>query len=150
MSIKILPVLQMLLFGLLMLVIKTLLPFAAFAFPAQNIISAFVAACGLILILAGGALFRKHATTVNPHKPDAVSSLVVNGIYRYTRNPMYLGFLLILAAWGVFIGNLINLTILPLFVTSMTVLNIKPEEQALTDKFGERYTAYASKVRRWL
>ncbi len=142
--------LQLLCFGLLMLAINALLPFADFTFTAQQISAAVVALCGLLLVLAGGALFRKYATTFNPLKPGNASTLVTTGVYRYTRNPMYLGFLLILTAWCIYIGNLINILLLPLFIVSITSLNIKPEEQALANKFGQQYAAYASRIRRWL
>ena len=149
-SIRILPVLQMLIFALLMLIVPKLQSLTAFAVPARAVVAVCIAACGLILVFSGGALFRKHQTTVNPHSPDTASRLVVSGVYRYTRNPMYLGFLLMLCAWCIFLGNLLNFLLLPLFVYTLWILNIRPEEQALSKKFGVQYTAYRRRVRRWL
>jgi protein-S-isoprenylcysteine O-methyltransferase Ste14 len=76
--------------------------------------------------------------------------VVTSGIYRLSRNPMYLGFLLALAGWTVFLGNIIALALLPLFVAHMNAFQIKPEERALLAKFGPAYAQYMRTTRRWL
>ena len=104
----------------------------------------------LLVAIAGALQFRRARTTVNPMKPDTASSLVTGGIYRFTRNPMYLGDALILLAWAVFLSNPITLAGVPLFVAWMNVLQIAPEERALKARFGEAFDLYCSRVRRWI
>lgn len=99
----------------------------------------------------GGLLaFRASRTTVNPLVPARASSLVTGGIYRITRNPMYVGFALLLTAWAVvlaawpaFIGPVV-------YVLFITRFQIVPEERALLRLFGEDYAQYTRRVRRWL
>ena len=86
---------------------------------------------------------------VNPMKPDAASSLVVSGIYRYTRNPMYAGFLLILLGLAAFLSNVLVLVVLPAFVLYMNRFQIFPEERVLAALFADDYTEYLARVRRW-
>jgi len=109
-----------------------------------------VALLGAAVCLAGVLAFRRARTTVDPMQPAAATSLVVRGIYHYTRNPMYLGFLLVLLAWALYLAKLSALLVLPLFVGYLTVFQIKPEEAALRGRFGADFDAYAARVRRWL
>ena len=102
------------------------------------------------LAVAGVVAFRRARTTVDPRDPGKSTELVATGIYRASRNPMYVGFLIALAGWGVFLGNLLALVALPLFVAAMTRFQIAPEERALRARFGERFTRYERSVRRWL
>lgn len=94
--------------------------------------------------------FRKARTTVDPMHPEAASAIVTTGIYRYTRNPMYLGFLLALISWAVFLGNVFSALIALLFVAYMNRFQIAPEERALRARFGTSYERYLSSVRRWI
>ena len=111
--------------------------------------------CGLLILtgiacdVAGYRAFRDKNTTINPLKPDNTSALVTHGIYRYSRNPMYLGWLLFLGAWGLWLSNLLAFAFLPAFVMYLTRFQIIPEERILTDKFGEAYSAYRQRVGRW-
>lgn len=105
---------------------------------------------GLAAALAGMLAFRRARTTLNPVTPEAASSLVTGGIYRFTRNPIYVGDVLILAAVAVFFSNPLGLAGIVLFVFWMDVLQIPAEERALRARFGEAYEAYCSRVRRWL
>jgi protein-S-isoprenylcysteine O-methyltransferase Ste14 len=107
-------------------------------------------AAGALAVLAGGAAFRQAQTTVNPMTPEASSSVVTTGVYRWSRNPMYLGFLFVLAGWGVYLGSAAALLFLPAFVLYMNRFQIAPEERALQAKFGASYTGYMRRVRRWL
>ena len=111
---------------------------------------AALALLGVAVCLAGVFAFRQEHTTVDPMRPAAATSLVVRGIYHYTRNPMYLGFLLVLLAWALSLAKLSALLILPVFIGYLTVFQIKPEETALRDRFGIGFDAYAGRVRRWL
>lgn len=123
---------------------------ASMAIPGRLIIAGAFAFFGAAVALAGVIAFRRHNTTVNPLTPDQSSTLVASGIYRFSRNPMYLGFLLALFGWGVYLSNWACVLLLPVFVAYMNRFQIQPEERALTDLFGPQFVAYAKSVRRWL
>ena len=95
-------------------------------------------------------LFFKKRTTPNPMKPQFTTGLVTNGLYKISRNPMYLGLLIILFGFAIYLGNLTAFLMLPAFYFVITEMQIKPEEQMLEEKFGEEYLDYKRKVRRWL
>lgn len=105
---------------------------------------------GVFISVAGVMAFRKAHTTVDPTKPEKSTSLVASGIYRHTRNPMYVGFLMVLAAWSVYLSNLMALAALPAFVVYMNRFQIQPEERALQARFGTAFTEYKQAVRRWV
>ena len=107
-------------------------------------------AAGLLLMLVAVASFIAAKTTVNPLRPSRASSLVTTGIFRLSRNPIYLGDLLVLAALAVWLGNVVNLLLLLPFVWTINRFQIIPEERALADRFGASYVAYCARVRRWL
>jgi len=109
-----------------------------------------IAASGGILAFAGKIAFRRARTTINPLRPANASSLVTSGIYRFTRNPMYLGLLLLLAGWSVYLSSVFVFTGPVLLVLYLGRFQIAPEERVLTAKFGEAYLDYTSRVRRWL
>lgn len=83
-------------------------------------------------------------------KPQNSSQLVTEGLYRYTRNPMYVGMLVMLLGWALYLGSLSPLFILPLFIWVINTQQIFPEEAFLTKKFGESYRIYLQAVPRWL
>ena len=112
--------------------------------------AAALACVGLGLELAGVVSFLQAKTTVNPVKPANASSLVSSGIYRVTRNPMYLGLLLMLLGWATFLANVLAYVIAPLFVLYINRFQIGPEERVLLQKFGAGFLAYKANVRRWL
>ncbi len=114
------------------------------------VVSIALVLAGAWVGMAGVVAFRRHKTTVNPFTPERSSSLVSTGIYRFSRNPMYLGLLLVLAGWSVFLANWVAALLLPAFVVYMNRFQIRPEERALSEKFGSQFIAYASSVRRWL
>ena len=109
-----------------------------------------LAALGGAVALAGTLEFRRAHTTVNPLAPRRASTLVTRGIYRVTRNPMYLGMLGVLAGWSVWLGNIAAWLGLPLSMALLTVLQIRPEERILAERFGAEFERYAARVRRWL
>jgi len=125
-------------------------PTLAFVFPAGNLLAVGLAAIGLMVAISGVVTFRRARTTLNPTKPETSSSLVSWGIYKITRNPMYLGLLLLLTAWAIFLSNWLAFLFLPVFVVYMNRFQIVPEEQALTLLFAREFVAYQSRVRRWL
>jgi protein-S-isoprenylcysteine O-methyltransferase Ste14 len=118
--------------------------------PARRLVAGCVAVAGTLMLLAGVVSFRRAKTTVNPMKPSSSSSLVMTGIYAWTRNPMYVGFFLFMLAWGIVLSNAAAFVILPLFVLYMNRFQIGPEERALAAIFGDQYARYVGRVRRWL
>jgi len=125
-------------------------PTLGFILPGRPYVAGGVAFTGVIAALLGVASFRRAKTTVNPMNPEAASSLVVSGIYRRTRNPMYLGLLLILLGWAVYLSNALALALVPGFVLYMTLFQIRPEERALASRFGPAFAEYRARVRRWI
>jgi len=116
----------------------------------RHVVTATIALAGGCFSLAGIAAFRRAKTTVNPLKPQNTSSLVTAGIYRVTRNPMYLGLLLVLLAWAVFLSSAWALVGPVAFVLYINRFQIAPEERVMAAMFGASYSAYKAAVRRWL
>jgi protein-S-isoprenylcysteine O-methyltransferase Ste14 len=141
----------------LVVIVAALMWFAAaatpafgFYLPARPAFAVGLALIGAVTCLSGVVSFRQAKTTVNPMKPYSTSSLVVSGIYRYTRNPMYLGFLLVLLGWAAFLSNLAALAFVPAFVAYMNRFQIRPEERVLASLFPHDFPAYVAEVRRWV
>lgn len=149
-ELRIPPVVLVLLSGAAMSGVARLFPQADFAVPARPWWIALFVVLALAITIAGVATFRRRETTVNPRTPDKATSLVSGGIYRFSRNPMYLGFLLLLAAWFFYVENWAAAILLPLFVLYMNRFQIRPEERALEARFGAEFERYAAAVRRWL
>jgi protein-S-isoprenylcysteine O-methyltransferase Ste14 len=149
-EIKVPPVLVAFIFALLMWLLTLVVPgiFIAASVVWPSVIILVVIAA--FFSIAGVVSFKKASTTVNPTTPDASSSLVTSGIYTRTRNPMYLGFLFFLFAWGVYLSNLYSIIFSAGFVLYMSRFQILPEETALLSRFGKPYSVYMSRVRRWL
>jgi protein-S-isoprenylcysteine O-methyltransferase Ste14 len=126
------------------------LPNLTFALPGRAFAAGGLAVAGAVVSILGVASFRRARTTVNPMTPGSATSLVTAGIYRRTRNPMYLGFLLILCALAVALSNALAAALLPGFVLYLTRFQIRPEERALEARFGPEFAAYKGRVRRWI
>jgi protein-S-isoprenylcysteine O-methyltransferase Ste14 len=106
---------------------------------------------GLLFDLAGLLAFRASRTTVNPLRPERASALVTRGVYRITRNPMYVGMVFLLLAWGLYLAHWPALLLGPTaYVLYLSRFQIVPEERALLGLFGEDYRRYMGRVRRWL
>lgn len=105
---------------------------------------------GAMLALTAVLQFRSYKTTVDPRDPAASSAIVTTGVYRFSRNPMYLAFSLILAGWSLYLARLQALLLVPVFVLYMTRFQIRPEERVLEERFGSEYVEYSSEVRRWV
>jgi protein-S-isoprenylcysteine O-methyltransferase Ste14 len=149
-ELKILPALQVLVIALLMAAVAAALPGATLQVSGIPLLALVLALSGLGIIGVCGISFRRAATTLNPVTPQSSTALVTRGLYRYSRNPMYLGFLLLLLAWGLFLANGFALALVPVFIIYMNRFQIAPEERALAARFGADYDAYRSRVRRWL
>jgi protein-S-isoprenylcysteine O-methyltransferase Ste14 len=117
---------------------------------SRAVVALALAALGVAFSVSGAIAFRRAKTTKNPMKPQAASSLVVSGVYKLTRNPMYLGLSLVLLGWAVFLWSVWALLGLVVFITYISRFQIAPEERILTTLFGSEYSAYKAKVRRWL
>jgi protein-S-isoprenylcysteine O-methyltransferase Ste14 len=122
----------------------------ALTFPVPPVLAVPVAAVGVSLDAIALFHFLHWRTTINPLKPASASALVTKGIYRLTRNPMYLGLATLLLAWAIYLGNLAALAGVPLFILYMNRFQIAPEERALAARFGAEFAAYRARVRRWL
>ena len=145
---KIPPVIVVLFFAGIMALIAhySVIDFTVFvAYLAASLVIIGCASC-----VAGVLSFKLAKTTVNPNKPEQASKLVTSGIYRISRNPMYLGFAFILAGWGVWLSSVWAMLGVIGFIGYLTLFQIMPEERALTKLFGDEFTIYKARVRRWL
>jgi protein-S-isoprenylcysteine O-methyltransferase Ste14 len=149
-ELKIPPLVVALAFALAMFGAAGAAPGLSIALPGRLAIALTLTALGGVAAFAGVIAFRRERTTVNPLTPGAASSVVSSGIYRVSRNPMYLGFLLALAGWAVYLSNAAAALLLPAFILYMNRFQIQPEERALLGKFGPPFAQYMSRVRRWV
>ncbi len=135
---------------LLMYAIQPFFPLLDITLPFANLVLLSSLLLGGCVSLSGLYEFKKAKTTIHPIKVERVSRIVDCGVYRFTRNPMYLGLLLLLFGYGYWQQNLLNLLICAGFVAYMNRFQIKPEEVFLEQKFGKAYTEYKARVRRWV
>ena len=147
---KIPPPVVMLVFAGFMWLLSTSESSMALAVPWHKTVAVTMWCLGVGIALAGVFEFGRVKTTVNPLNPAAASAMVTSGIYRYSRNPMYVGLLLALLGWAVWLSHLLAFALLPFFVLYINRFQIEPEERALSVKFGEQFRNYRSSVRRWL
>lgn len=125
-------------------------PLYHIAFHHQNLVVWVLIGTGGIIAISAIRAFIKLSTTIDPREPGKASELVSIGIYRYSRNPMYLGILLVLSGIALYFGALSSVLVIAAFVGFISKYQIVPEEMALQDKFAESYAQYSQKVRRWL
>ena len=149
-ALKIPPPAVTLITGALMWLVARAMPVLAFDFPYRYLVAASLVVAGVAIDVLGLVSFLRARTTINPLKPQSSSALVVSGIYTLTRNPMYLGLLLILLGWAVYLAYIAAFLFLPAFVLYMNRFQIAPEERALAALFGDAFAAYKMQVRRWL
>lgn len=149
-ELKIPPVALVVAFAAAMKYATKLTPALVFNIPWHGPIFIVCVGTGAVLGVAGILAFRKAKTTIHPERPGSASAVVTTGVYRISRNPMYLGLVLMLSGWAVRLGNPLAFLFLPAFVAYLNRFQIIPEERMLTEKFGERYVAYLQSVRRWL
>ncbi|MCC5856226.1 MAG: isoprenylcysteine carboxylmethyltransferase family protein [Idiomarina sp.] len=135
--------------GLIALVHLLGTPFAAMEFYRLPVTGVLLA-LGVLFCVSAVVSFRRAQTTVNPMHPEESSQLVTSGVFRLTRNPMYLGFCFILASWAMFLAVPPALLLVVLFALYLTRWQIMPEERALISTFGEDYLVYLTQVKRWL
>ena len=118
--------------GFAMWAASAAVPSLALALLWRHAVAIAIAAAGIIFGLAGVVEFRRAGTTFNPTKPGNASALVTSGVYRYSRNPMYVGVLVVLVGWAAFLANAFAFLFLPVFVAYMNRFQIAPEERALS------------------
>ena len=148
-QLKIPPLVVTLLFaGMMWLAARTGL--GRFSLSGQGFVAALLFGVGLAVAASGIYAFGRAHTTVSPTRPEGASRLVTDGVYRVTRNPMYLGMALWLTAWAVLLGNSLSFVFVPLFALYLNRFQIGPEERVLLQKFGDTYRNYQTRVRRWL
>ena len=115
-----------------------------------EIIGGLILLLGVATAVLATLLFKKDKTTVNPINPEETTTLVTNGIFSITRNPMYLGLFLSISSTILFFGSWFGIIILMFFVWYINKFQIIPEEEAMEKLFGNKYSEYRQKVRRWI
>jgi len=116
----------------------------------SNIISVSLFFFGAAFIVLAASSFKKHKTTISPLHPEKTSALVISNVFKYSRNPMYLGMLFILISLAIrynIIGGIIAISIFIFFITKF---QIKPEEVQMKKLFGEKYAQYKKRTRMWI
>ena len=136
--------------GTLMWAIARLVPGATITNPLAGYVAIAFAAVGVAIAASGVVALHRAHTTINPMKPETSAALVDRGIYRYTRNPMYLGLLCVLIAWTIWLSNVLAWIGPIAFILYMNRFQIGPEERALAARFGSQFSDYCARVRRWL
>lgn len=148
MSLKVPPFLLLGLFAALIWAMAAVIPFRAL--PASAGLAVLFALAGVAVMVAGVQAFVRARTTLDPRVPEQSHCLVSNGVYRFSRNPMYLGMALVLAAWAIYLAHAVAWAGVAGFVLYLNRFQIAPEEHALEQKFGEAYCRYCRTTRRWL
>ncbi|MEX0361572.1 MAG: isoprenylcysteine carboxylmethyltransferase family protein [Allomuricauda sp.] len=146
---KIIPPLVMMIFGFLMYLLNRFLPVGHFDFFGRRELSIVLFGLALLIIFISIAQFVFAKTTTNPINLTKTTRLVTKGIFKYSRNPMYLGMLLLLLGYGLKLGNAFNTLLAAGFVYYMNHFQIAKEEQALAQLFGKEYRNYCKATRRW-
>jgi protein-S-isoprenylcysteine O-methyltransferase Ste14 len=144
------PVLLTLFAAALMRLLARATPPLRTSIPLHGELTLLFAIAGTVSVALAAAAFIRAHTTTSPMQPQRASALVTTGIFRVTRNPMYLGLLLLLGGWAIYLANPLAGLVLPIFVLYLNRFQIAAEEAALTRNFGGTYTAYQHRVRRWL
>lgn len=116
----------------------------------STIASSATALFGLLLATLGVVEFLTNKTTINPAAPEKSTKLVSSGVYRLTRNPMYLGLAFVLTAFSISLRSPLSLIGAFVFIAYITCFQIIPEERILLNKFGDKYSDYKTNVRRWI
>ena len=141
------PILALLMIGLIYLSSLIVVPIT---FTYQGTFSILGIIIGLACAIPSFRLFARYKTTISPLTPSETTALVTEGMYRYSRNPMYLGLLLLTFSSTIWFGTWLGLILNIMFIFLINFLQIIPEEEALQEIFGEEYADYKKKVRRWV
>ena len=133
---------------LLIAALHWFLPIAKLIDAPLSYIGLLITGSGFIIVVIPARAFQTHATTIRPFEESDV--LVTDGFYRITRNPMYLGMVIILAGVAIFLGTLASFLPIPFFVMLIQRRFIQKEEAMLAESFGDQYIEYKKSVRRWI
>lgn len=125
-------------------------PSLSMQLPTKGGVAFALGVIAIAIVVTGATQFHRAKTTVNPMRPEATTTLVTSGIYRLTRNPMYVGLATLLLAWAYYLSNPSALLGVLAFVLYIHRFQIVPEEKAMRALFPGAYEAYARQVRRWL
>ena len=145
---KIPPPLILLIFGFLINYTKNIFP--QLEIGRKDVFGSTLIIFGIIIFLSAIILFKRYKTTITPINPSNATKLVVNGIYKFSRNPMYLGLLLILFGISIILNPIGGLFLIPLFILYINLFQIIPEEKAMVDLFKDEFLKYKKNVRRWI
>ncbi len=140
----------MLLAAALMWELHRRLPLAQWIAAPWNRLGVLPGALGIAIDAAALMSFRRARTSINPMVPSKATRLVTDGVFRMSRNPMYLGLLLLLIGWALWLGSASVWLVPPAFAGVITFAQIRPEERALGQLFGAQYLAYRRGVARWI
>lgn len=125
-------------------------PGLAVTLPFRLSVAAVFVAAGVALIVGARLALHRARTTWHPAGPERTTTLVRSGVFRFSRNPIYLGMQLVLVGLAVALANPLSLVLAAVFAVWMDRFQIRPEERALSRAFGSEYHAYSARVRRWL
>ena len=142
------PPLVALTFGFLINYTKNIFP--KIEIKNEIIFGSFMIISGLIIILSAIILFKKYQTTIRPLNPSNSAKLITDGIYKFSRNPMYLGLLLVLVGISTILNPIGGFFLIPLFILYLNFFQIIPEENAMVDLFKDEFLDYKKNVRRWI
>lgn len=149
-ELKVPPLLLWIIFAVAIGVVGVTVPIAPLEFAAQPWLASVFLLLGAAVVFLGVLAVKMAKTTVNPMQPDKASALVVTGIYRFTRNPIYLGMTLLLLGIALWFASSLGVLFALLFVGYLNRFQIIPEERFLQASFGDTYSDYRQRVRRWL
>jgi len=144
------PPLAVVLIGVAMAVIAWLTPAFEIGSNVRFVGGGIAIALGALVVLQGARTFWRNKTTINPVDFESASALVTSGVFRYSRNPMYVGFTAMLVGWAVCLAAPWALVGPVAFVLFTNRFQIIPEERVMQDKFGQAYDHYRAQVRRWV
>ena len=116
----------------------------------EIIFGSFMIISGLIILLSAIILFKKYQTTITPLNPSNATKLITDGIYKFSRNPMYLGLLLVLVGISIILNLTGGFFFILLFILYINLFQIIPEENAMVDLFKDEFLEYRKNVRRWI
>jgi protein-S-isoprenylcysteine O-methyltransferase Ste14 len=136
--------------AILMWLAAQVFPALDFQLPAGGVLAVALVVIGVLIGATAFVQFRRAGTTPDPRTPQDTVKLVTSGLYRFSRNPMYLGDVLILAGWTLWLANALAFVGPPLFIAYIDRFQILPEESVLAARFGAAYAEYCRAVRRWL
>lgn len=149
-ELKVPPLALLVVFAIGIVALGHLVPVANLPFPGHRVAAVMLLLAGVAVAVAGVLQFRLAKTTVNPMSPSKASAMVVSGVFGFSRNPMYAGMASVLLGVSAWYASLLGCALVVVFCWYMTEFQIKPEERVLLTRFGEKFSAYLAKVRRWL